>query len=68
MRRVELADGAGGRLEVTCLAATEIHAPTGGMPIDWCLLTNREGDSLEAAVELVDWYRVLGSRGAVFWC
>jgi hypothetical protein len=57
VRRVELADGRGGRLEVTCLIATEINAPAGVKPIEWRLLTNREVESLEAAVEMIDWYR-----------
>lgn len=56
-RRVELADGSGGRLEVTCLIATELGAPAGVKPIEWRLLTNREVDSLEAAVQLIDGYR-----------
>jgi hypothetical protein len=56
-RRLALADGDGGRLEVTCVVATEIGAPAGVKPIEWRLLTNREADSLDAAAELIDGYR-----------
>lgn len=57
MRRIELGDGRGGKLEATCLIAQEIGAPAGTKPVEWRLLTNREAVGLEAAVELVDWYR-----------
>ena len=56
-RRLELADGGGGRLEVTCVVAKEIGAPAGVKPIEWRLLTNRKVEDLEAAAELIDWYR-----------
>lgn len=56
-RRIELADGRGGRLEVTGLIAQEFDAPAGAKPIEWRLLTNREAMGLEAAVELIEWYR-----------
>lgn len=47
----------GSRVRITCLIATEIEAPAGCVPVEWRLLTNREVASLEAAVELIDWYR-----------
>ena len=56
-RRVELADDHGGCLEVTCVVATEVGAPPGVKPIEWRLLTNRKTEDLEAAAELIDWYR-----------
>ncbi|NVZ11834.1 transposase, partial [Allochromatium humboldtianum] len=34
-----------------------IDAPAGVKPIEWRLLTNRRAETLEAAVELVEWYR-----------
>ena len=56
-QRVTLSDGRRGTLEVTCLIAREIGAPPGVKPIEWRLLTNRTAETLEAAVELIDWYR-----------
>ena len=56
-RRVELPDGQGGLLTVTCVIAQEIAAPKGVKPIEWRLLTNREADRFEAVVTLIDWYR-----------
>ena len=56
-RRVELSDGRGGRFSVTCVIAQEIDAPKGVKPIEWRLLTNREADSFDAVVTLIDWYR-----------
>ena len=56
-RRVELSDGQGGRFSVTCVIAHEIGAPKGVKPIEWRLLTNREADSFDAVVTLIDWYR-----------
>lgn len=55
--RVELPNGQGGLLDVTCVIAQEIGAPPGVRPIEWRLLTNREAHGFEAVVELVDWYR-----------
>lgn len=57
VKRVTLDDGAGGRLDATCLVAREIHAPSGVKPVEWRLLTNRLCASLDAALELIDWYR-----------
>lgn len=54
---VELADGAGGTLRVTCVMAQEIDPPEGAKPVVWRLLSNRVVDTLEQAVQLVDWYR-----------
>jgi len=42
---------------VTAILAREEHPPTGQPAIEWRLLTNRAADTLEAVVELVDWYR-----------
>lgn len=47
----------GSHVCITCLIATEIEAPAGCKPVEWRLLTNREVAGLEAAVELIDWYR-----------
>jgi len=55
--RLQLSDGAGGQVQVTCLIATEIGAPPGVKPIEWRLLTNRQAETLQAAMELIDWYR-----------
>lgn len=56
-RRVTLTDGHGGEVPVTCLEAAEINTPEGCKPVIWRLLSNREAGTLEAAVELIDWYR-----------
>jgi hypothetical protein len=42
---------------VTALLAREEQPPTGEKAIEWRLLTNRAADTLEAVVELIDWYR-----------
>lgn len=54
---IELPDGTGEHLTVTCLIAKEVNAPTGCKPVEWRLLTNRTADSFDAAIELIDWYR-----------
>lgn len=56
-QRVSLSHGRRGSFEVTCLVAREIGAPPGVKPVEWRLLTNRSAATLEAAVELIDWYR-----------
>lgn len=56
-RPISLPDGRGGQLSASCLIAREINAPAGSKPVEWRLLTNRAAESLEAVVELIDWYR-----------
>jgi hypothetical protein len=56
-KRVRLSDRRKGYLEVTCLIAREIGAPKGVKPIEWRLLTNRHAETIEAQVELINWYR-----------
>jgi hypothetical protein len=56
--RIELDDGAKGRLAVACVLVEEIDPPAGARPVVWRLLSNRTVDTLEQAVELVDWYRI----------
>jgi hypothetical protein len=65
--RVSFSDRRGGRVEATCVIAREIDAPAGVKPIEWRLLTNRRAETLEAAVELVDWYRAGGKSSCCFW-
>ncbi len=57
IERVQLSDKAKGVLEVSCLVASEVNAPAGVKPVVWRLLSNRVAATLEAAVELIDWYR-----------
>lgn len=57
VQRVQLSDKAKGMLEVTCLVASEVHAPTGVKPVAWRLLSNRQAPTLQEASELLDWYR-----------
>lgn len=54
---IELGDGTGGRLTLTCVLAEEIDPPAAAKPVVWRLLSNRPATTLEQAVELVDWYR-----------
>ena len=56
-KRVQLADGQNGTFEVIALLAREIESPQGEKPLEWRLLTNRDAPTLEAAAELIDWYR-----------
>ncbi len=42
---------------VTAILAREEHPPAGQKAIEWRLLTNRTAETLEAVVELIDWYR-----------
>jgi IS4 transposase len=57
VRRVELPASKGKTVSATCIIAREVDAPAGAKPIEWRLLTNREAVTLEAAVEIIDWYR-----------
>lgn len=54
---LDIPDGAGGVLPVTCLVAREEEPPVGVKPVEWRLLTNREVPDFAAAVQLIDWYR-----------
>jgi Transposase Tn5 dimerisation domain/Transposase DNA-binding len=56
-RQVELPAGKAGKVAATCIVAAEFGAPKGIKPVQWRLLTNREASTLEAVVELIDWYR-----------
>jgi hypothetical protein len=60
VQRVDLGQGANGRVTATCLVAQEVDTPRGVEPIEWRLLSNREATTLEQAVELIDWHRVHG--------
>jgi hypothetical protein len=55
--RIEVPDGADGTLPVSCLIAREIGPLADGSPLEWRLLTNREVADLDAAAQLIDWYR-----------
>lgn len=58
VRQVPLPSGTPGEaMMVTCLIAREVGAPKGIKPVEWRLLTNREIQGLDDAVELIDWYR-----------
>lgn len=56
-QRVTLPDAAGGVVSATCIVAREVDPPAGVKPIEWRLLSNREVDDLDAAAQLIDWYR-----------
>ena len=55
--QVEIGDGAGGQLSVTCVLAEESNPPAGSKPVLWRLLSNRPVHTLEEAIGLIDWYR-----------
>jgi hypothetical protein len=57
VRTVELSDGHGGMMPVTCLIARETRVRPGHKPLEWRLLTNRGVTSLAQAAQLIDWYR-----------
>jgi hypothetical protein len=42
---------------VTAILAREEHPPAGQPAIEWRLLTNRTAETLEAVVQLIEWYR-----------
>jgi hypothetical protein len=44
-------------LTVTAILAREENPPPGEKALEWRLLTNRVAETLEAVVELIDWYR-----------
>ena len=54
---VDLPDGQGGMMPVTCLIARETGVPKGQKAVEWRLLTNRVVATLEEAAQLIDWYR-----------
>jgi Transposase Tn5 dimerisation domain/Transposase DNA-binding len=56
-RRIELPAGKGKTVSATCIVAREIGAPDDVKPIEWRLLTNRDAETDEAVVELINWYR-----------
>ena len=53
VQRVSLTTG----VEVTCVIAKEINAPSGVTPVQWRLLTNRRVVGLDGAKEIIEWYR-----------
>jgi hypothetical protein len=57
VRPVDLPDGQGGMMPVTCLIARETGVPEGQKAVEWRLLTNRVVATLEEAAQLIDWYR-----------
>lgn len=57
VERVTLQPARGVAVEVTALLAQEENPPLGEKPLVWRLLTNRPVATLEAALELIEWYR-----------
>ncbi len=51
------AQGGAPALAVTAILAREEDPPAGVKPIEWRLLSNRLAETLEAVVELIEWYR-----------
>ena len=56
-RTVDLPDGHGGTMPVSCLIARESGVPQGQKVVEWRLLTNRIVATVEDAAQLIDWYR-----------
>ncbi|WP_429349622.1 IS4 family transposase [Paraburkholderia sp. Clong3] len=56
-RRVDVPGTADSMIPVTCIVAREVGAPADVKPLEWRLLTNRETGDLQAAAQLIDWYR-----------
>lgn len=57
VKRVCVDQGVNGKIEMSCLVASEIDAPAGEKPLCWRLLTNRDATTLEQLQELIEWYR-----------
>jgi hypothetical protein len=56
-RTLDIPDGVGGLLSVTCVVAKEMSPPKACKAVEWRLLTNRTATDFTDAVELIDWYR-----------
>ncbi|MFC7632837.1 IS4 family transposase [Paraburkholderia humisilvae] len=56
-RCVDVPHTADSVIPVTCIVAREVGAPADVKPLEWRLMTNRETGDLEAAAQLIDWYR-----------
>ena len=56
-QRVTLPDRQGGHLDAACLIASKINVPADAKPVIWRLLTNPTAATLDAATQLIDWYR-----------
>ena len=54
---LQLPDGKGDTVQVSCVIAREVNPPAGVTPIEWRLVSNRPVGSLEQASQLIDWYR-----------
>ena len=56
-KRVKIPAGKTDTIEITCIIAREIKAPSGVKPVEWRLLSNRRAPRLADVIELIDWYR-----------
>ena len=56
IRAIDLPDGSGGFVAAHCVVATQVNATGASKPLVWKLLTNRSANSLEQAMELLQWY------------
>jgi hypothetical protein len=57
VRAMDIPDGVGGVLNVTCVVAKEMNPPAGCRAVEWRLLTNRAVTDFADAEEVIDWYR-----------
>ena len=56
-RPMDIPDGVGGLLSVTCVVAKEMNPPADCKAVEWRLLTNRTVTDFDEAIELIQWYR-----------
>jgi len=56
-KRIKIPAGKTDTIEITCIIAREINAPSGVKPVEWRLLSNRCAPALADVIELIDWYR-----------
>ena len=54
-------------IEMSCVIAHEINTPAGTRPVVWKLLSNRPVNTLEQAIEMVEWYRARWEIELFFW-
>lgn len=65
---LDIPDGVGGGLGVTCLVARELNVPVGLKPVEWRLLTNREVHDFAGAVQLIHGIAAVGKSRLFSMC
>jgi hypothetical protein len=57
VQALDIADGQGGSVRVSCFIARETEPAPGDQPIEWRLLSNLPIETLDEAAKMIDWYR-----------